>query len=78
MERDRLGGPAGGAVGVGEVVAAVERIRVIRPEFRFPLFQRRLVQRDRLLVAAGLQVSVGEVVAGGERVAMVGTKLRFP
>ena len=53
VQRDRLGGAAGGVVGRGEVVAAVERVGVVGAELRLPQLERRLVQRDRLGRPAG-------------------------
>ena len=77
VERDRLGGAAGGPVGVGEAVAAGERVGVVGAELRLVQPQRRLVERDRLGEAACEQVGVGEVVAAVERVGVVGAELRL-
>ena len=46
MQRDGLGGAAGGAVGLGEVVAAGERVGVVGAELRLVKLERRLVQID--------------------------------
>ena len=55
VQRDGLGGAAGGQVGLGEVVAAGERVGVVGAELRLPQLERRLVQLDRLVDAAGVR-----------------------
>ena len=59
---DRLGHPAGGLVGEGEVAARPERLRVVRPQDPLAGLQGRLEQRDRLGLAAGAPIIRGEVV----------------
>jgi len=55
-------GAAGGEVGLGSVVAAFERVRVVGPELRHASLERRLEQRDGLGSTAGGPVGLGEVV----------------
>ena len=53
VQRDGLGGAAGGLVGLGEVVAAGERVGVVGAELRLARLERRLESRDGLGGAAG-------------------------
>ena len=48
VQRDRLAVAAAAQVGLGEVVAAGERVGVVGAELRLTQLERRLVQRDRL------------------------------
>ena len=64
VQRDRLGRAAGGPVGGGEVLAAVERVGVVGAErSRSAALSVCLVHPDRLVGAAGGEVGEGEVVA---------------
>ena len=51
-QRDRVGDPARGLVGGGEVVAGSEGMRMVGPELRLEVFERRLEHRDPLCGAA--------------------------
>jgi hypothetical protein len=73
----RVGIPAGGVVGRGEVIAADERLGVVGPQLRLPQLEGRLVQLDGLGGAAGGVVGRGEVIAAGEGVGVVGAQLRL-
>ena len=60
----RLGGVAGLAGPVGDVVAGGERVRVVGAEHPLQVRQERLEQPQRLGGVAGLAGPVGDVAAG--------------
>ena len=66
VQRDRLGGPARGPVGQGEVVPGVQGVGVVRAQDPLAVGQGPLVQRNRLGDPARVLVSAGEVVPGGQ------------
>jgi len=48
VQRDRLGHPARGAVGLSEIVPRVQGLEVIRAEHPLQILGQRLANRDRL------------------------------
>ena len=71
VQRDRLGGPARGLVGEGEVVPGGQGVGVVRAQDPLAVGQGPLVQRDRLGGPARVPVGDGEVVPGGQGVGVV-------